>query len=185
MVRRENWNSTLFLIHPRYSCLSLPFSSSVTRPSSYRCAHDAGHFVAAVEETGHRTVIAEGKAEAAFGRWKPVSELIRVGRLLVLDVDHQFAVSDVQVAALEHVAVDRVAVDLVVDEVAALVVERKFPELGDRRQIVHVEGERVLSRARERLTVCVDRAERARVRTHGNRRPDGPQPVVALLDVVI
>jgi hypothetical protein len=86
--------------------------------------------------------------------------VIRIGGPVLLDADHELAVGEVQVAPVEHEAVQRVAVDRVVDEVAVVVVQRHLPELGDRWQVVEVERHRVAVLAAQRVTVGVDVAER-------------------------
>ncbi len=79
--------------------------------------------------------------------------LIRVSWLAMLGVDHHLAVLGVQLAAREHIAVERIAVDGVVVEISLGIIERHFPELGHRRHVIHVEVDRVAMLTRERPPV--------------------------------
>ena len=123
--------------------------------------HNARHLVTAVDQRPIRSVEASGELEALLRRRQPVLALVVVLGLVVLDVDDELAVRGVQLAALEHVAVERVAIDWVVVEIALAVVERDFPELGDRRHVVQVEGDRVAMLTRERAALRVLDAKRA------------------------
>src|SRR5262249_21953045 len=81
-----------------------------TRVNSY--THDARHVVAAVDQRCSRPIEAHRELKAAaLGRGEPVLELAGVLRRVALDVDDELAAFGVQLAALQHVAVDGVAVE--------------------------------------------------------------------------
>lgn len=108
---------------------------------------------------GVGSVEAGGEPEACPGRGEPVLLLVLPGRAVSLDADHDLAVADVQVAAVEHVAVDRVAVDLVGGEVTVDVVDRQFPVVAHRRQVIGPECHGVAVRAGQRLPLAVGEQE--------------------------
>jgi len=88
----------------------------------------------------------------------------------------------VQVTPIQHEAVDGVSVEFVVDEIPAFVVDRQFPELGNRWHVVEPERHRVFRRANKRPALRVGKTESTRMR---DWRADGGQSVVTLPDVVV
>ncbi|MNE88583.1 hypothetical protein D3C80_1859050 [compost metagenome] len=74
-----------------------------------------------------------------------------------------------QLAALDHVAVERITVDRVVDEVTFAVIQRQFPELGHGWHVGQVKGQRVAMVAMQRLTAGIAQGKAAGVRTRRNR----------------
>ncbi|MNE62322.1 hypothetical protein D3C80_1575950 [compost metagenome] len=99
--------------------------------------------------------------------------MVRVGWFVDLHMDHQFAIGRVQLAALEHVAVQRITVDRVVDEKTVLVVKRQLPELRHRRQVVQVKGNGVAVLAVEWFACGVVEDSSRRVRANGHRSEHG------------
>jgi hypothetical protein len=98
----------------------------------------------------------------------------RVFRLVALDIDDELAAFRMQLAALEHVAVDRIAIDRIIHEVAIAAIKRDFPELRDRRHVVEIEGDRVPILAREWATLRIVDPENAdmRMRWNGSENRD-------------
>src|SRR5262245_8306960 len=167
------------LLYPRKrTCAVQAQMSAKGQKRTSTLTHHARHIVAAVDERCSRPVEAKCKLKAAALRGRqPVLALVDVLRLVVLQVDDEFAALGVQLAALEHVAVDRVTVDRIVDEIAIVAVEWQFPELGHRRHVVEIVGDGVAVLAGQWTALRVVEPQRAGMRAgrYGTENSDQPK----------
>ena len=93
----------------------------------------------------------------------------------MLQVNDECIVLDVQQSRLQVKAVDAIAVDFIIHEIAGRIVHRQLPEFRHRWKIVHVEGDRVGMFAIEGLTVAIGKRERCPMRDVSIRAPPHPK----------
>ena len=114
-------------------------------------SYNPWHMVAAIDYRGIGTVETGGKLKAVFRCRQPVLKLLWITRLVMLNVNYKLSVFGMQLAALQHKTVERVAVERIIVKVPFLIVKRHFPEFAYWRHVIQIEGDCVFVLARKRL----------------------------------